>query len=90
MNINISDEMIEQILEKQISEKVKAWFARTDHKQVIRETVEKCVSRELNKFDYISVIGEEAKKQTSKEVLDGVCRRISEDIADAVAEKFDY
>lgn len=90
MNIDISDEMIEQMVQKQVEEHVKAWFAQNNHKYIIKECIDKSVSKELNKFDYISVIREEARKQTSKEVLDGVCRRISEDIADAFAEKYNY
>lgn len=88
MNIDISDKMIEQILEKQIEEKVKAWFARNENKYVIREYIEKSVSKELGKFDYMNAIEEEAKKLTNKEVLDGVCRKISFDIAEAFADKY--
>lgn len=88
MNIDISEEMIEQILEKQIEEKVKAWFAQNNHKYVIRDFIEQSVSKELSKFEYTETIKEEARKLTSKEVLDGVCRRISADIADAFADKY--
>ena len=88
MNIDISNEMIEQILEKQIREKVKEWFAQNNHKYVIKEFIEKSVSKELNEFEYMEVIREEARKQTSKEVINGVCRRISMDIAEAFADKY--
>lgn len=90
MNIDISDEMIEKIVEKQVAEKVKDWFS----KNTLKDVVYKVVTHELYGKDscdfYDSTIREEAKKLMSKEVLDGVCRRISADIADAVAEKFNY
>lgn len=89
MNIDISDEMIEQILEKQIEEKVKAWFAQNNHKYIIRDFIAQSVSKELSKFEYTDTIKEEARKLTSKEVLTGVCGRISMDIAEAFANKYD-
>ena len=89
MNIDISEEMIERILEKQIEERVKAWFAQNKNKYIIREFIEQSVSKELSKFEYTETIKEEARKLTSKEVLNGVCRRISSDIAEAFADKYE-
>lgn len=88
MNIEISDEMIEQMLEKQIGEKVKAWFSQNKHENIIKDFVQKAVLKELDGYKYEDVIREEARKQVNKDVADRVCARISYDIADAIADKF--
>ena len=88
MNIEISDEMIEQMLEKQINEKVKAWFSQSKHENIVKDLVQKAVMNELRDYKYEDVIREEARKQVNKDVVDRVCARISYDIADAFAEKY--
>ena len=88
MNIEISDEMIEEILQKQIGEKVKAWFSQNKHEYVIKDFVNQAVMTELRDYKYENMIRDEARKQISKDVVERVCARISYDIADAFAEKY--
>lgn len=91
MNIEISDEQIEKLLEKQISERVRTWFQQDEHKYIIREYTHQAVLKELEKFEYNRIVREEARNQINKTVIDRVCARVSQDIADAFAEKYgDY
>lgn len=91
MNIEISDEQIERLLEKQISERVNTWFQQNEHKYIIREYTNQAVMKELQNFEYERIVRDEARKQINKTVIDGVCARVSRDIADAFAEKYgDY
>lgn len=88
MNIEISDEQIEKILEKQISERVKTWFSQYNNKYVIQDHVERAVKDELMNLEYKLIIQQEARKQITKQVLDKVCASISSDIAEAFADKY--
>lgn len=91
MNIEISDEQIEKLLEKQISERVRTWFQQDEHKYIIREYTNKAVMKELENFEYNKIVREEARKQINGTIVDRVCARVSQDIADAFAEKYgDY
>ena len=91
MNIEISDEQIEKLLEKQISERVRTWFQQDEHKYIIREYTHQAVLKELEKFEYDRIVREEARNQINGTVIDRVCARVSQDIADAFAEKYgDY
>ena len=91
MNIEISDEQIEKLLEKQISERVRTWFQQDEHKYIIREYTNKAVMKELENFEYDRIVRDEARKQINETVIDKVCARVSRDIAEAFAEKYgDY
>lgn len=91
MNIEISNEFIEKIVEKRVGEYVKEWFRDNKNKYFIRETVDRYVKAELTDMKYFDIVAEEARKITSKEVIQKVCDRVSEDIAGAYADKYgDY
>ena len=91
MNIEISDEQIQKILEKQISERVKTWFAQKENKYVIRDYVNKAVECELRDFNYEAIAMDAAKEKVTKDMMDKICNSISYDIASAYAEKYgDY
>jgi hypothetical protein len=91
MNIEISDEQIEKLLEKQINERVKTWFQQDEHKFIIKEYTNKAVMKELENFEYDRIVREEARKQINGTIVGRVCARVSQDIADAFAEKYgDY
>lgn len=90
MNIEISDEQIEKLLEKQISERVRTWFQQDEHKYVIREYTNKAVIKELENFEYDRIVRDEARKQINETIVDKVCARVSQDIAEAFAEKYGY
>lgn len=88
MNIEISDEQIERILEKQISSRVSNWFAQSENKCVIRDYTKQAVLDKLRTEDYEEIVRKQATKLVSKDIMKEVCARISEDIAEAFAEKY--
>ncbi len=88
MNIEISDAMIEELVKKQVDLRVNEWFKNKSHDYVIKEFINQAVTKELGKFDYKSEIDQQARNLVNKKVLDGVCSRISMDIAEAYAEKY--
>ena len=91
MNIEISKEDIEKIVEEHVKAYVKEWFRDNSHKYLIKDMVDRYVKTELTEMKYFDIIAEEARKITSKEVVKMVCDRISEDIAGAYADKYgDY
>lgn len=91
MNVEISKEDIEKIVEKHVGEYVKEWFRDNKNKYFIREVIDRCVKAELEDIKYSDIIAEEARKITSKEVVQRVCDRVSSDIAGAYADKYgDY
>ena len=91
MNIEISNEMIEQMVQKEVAQRVEKWFAQPNNKYLIRECVDKAVISELRKFDYQKIANDAAKEKVNKAMMDKVCARISSDIAEAYSEKFgDY
>lgn len=91
MNIEISDEQIEKLLNKQINERVKMWFHDHDLNSLVRSTVDDIVTMELNSYDYKAMFNKEASNVMNEKILEGVCARISNDIARAYADKYgDY
>lgn len=91
MNIEISDELIEKFLKEEIGNRVNIWFRQDEHKYVIREYTNKAVMKELQNFEYDRIVREEARKQINAAVIEKVCARVSQDIADAFVEKYgDY
>lgn len=92
MNIEISDELIEKFLKEEIGNRVNIWFQQNEHKYIIREYTNKAVMKELvENFEYDRIVRDEARKQINAAVIEKVCARVSQDIADAFAEKYgDY
>ena len=91
MNIEISREDMEKMVEKHVGEYVKEWFRDNKNKYFIREVVDKRVKVELTKMQYSDMVAEEARKVTSKEIIQRVCDRVSSDIAEAYADRYgDY
>ncbi len=91
MNIEISDEQIEKLLNKQINERLKMWFHDHDLNSLVRSTVDDIVTMELNSYDYKAMFNKEASNVMNEKILEGVCTRISNDIARAYADKYgDY
>lgn len=92
MNIEISNEMIEKLVEKEVKARVQSWFSKDENKGIIRYflnkeiqgTVEKEISRQ--QID-IQKVGQSF---VSKELFKEVAERLSEDIAGAYADRFNY
>lgn len=88
MNIEISDELIEKLLEDEINKRVNTWFQQDEHEYIIREYTNQAVMKELRDFRYDKIVRDEARKQINETVVDKVCARVSQDIAKAYSEKY--
>lgn len=88
MNIEISDEQIEKLLEKEIGKKVNAWFQQDENKYVIRDYTHQAVKKELENFRYTDIAITAANKQINEAMVEKVCARVSWDIAKAFAERY--
>ena len=90
MQIELTDEMIQQLVKDEVKEKVAQFFKEKTTKSLIREYTEQFVRRELEKYNYSQEITNRAKELTTDHVLNKVAERISCDIASAYADKYDY
>lgn len=95
MNIEISNEQIEKLVEIEVHKQVDRWFSEIKNKYVIRDYVLKeakqYVLNEIYNQDYQSIVKQQISEFTAEAVLDKVAQRISEDIAAAYADKYgDY
>ena len=90
MNIEVSNEMIENIARDLIKERVKQFFNTETNKNFIRKTVnsevQRIVAAELRDrhIDIKKIAGE----YTTRDLFNRVAEQISEDIAEAYAYKY--
>lgn len=92
MNIEISNEMIEKLVEKEVRAQVQAWFDKDSNKYVIRGFINQEVTEIVNKEISHQQIDIQKIGQSfaSEELFDKVAERLSEDIAGAYADRFNY
>lgn len=90
MNIEISNEQIEQMIKKAVNERVKTWFEEPQNKYFIRDAIKKAVAVEVSKrFDDSMVdIPKLASSLASKELAEKVVDNIGYNIATIFAEKY--
>ena len=90
MNIEISNEQIEQMIKKAVNERVKTWFEEPKNKYFIRDTIVKAVEVEVcKKVDESMIdIPKLASSLVSKELAEKVADNIGYNIATIFAEKY--
>lgn len=90
MNIDISDEMIEQMIKKAVNERVKTWFEVPSNKYFIRDAIIKAVDVEVSTrvndsmIDIPKLVSSLASKKLAEEITDN----IGYNIASIFAEKY--
>ena len=92
MNIEISNEQIEQIIKKAVNERVKTWFGEEKNKYFIRDAIIKAVEVEVCKRVDESMIDipKLASSLASKELAEKITDNIGYNIATVFAEKYGY
>ena len=90
MNIEISNEQIEQLIEKAVNERVKTWFGEPSNKYFIRNAVIKAVDAEVCKRVDESMIDipKLASSLASKELAEKITDNIGYKIASIFAEYY--
>ena len=93
MNIEISNEQIEQLINKAVNERVKTWFGEPSNKYFIRDAIVNAVGVEVCKRVDESMIDipKLASSLASKELAEKITNNIGHNIASIFAEKYgDY
>ena len=93
MNIEISNEQIEQLINKAVNERVKTWFGEPSNKYFIRDAIVNAVGVEVCKRVDESMIDipKLASSLASKELAEKITDNIGHNIASIFAEKYgDY
>ena len=92
MNIEISNEQIEQMIKKAVNERVKTWFGEEKNKYFIRDAIIKAVEVEVCKRVDESMIDipKLASSLASKELAEKITDNIGYNIATVFAEKYGY
>jgi predicted peroxiredoxin len=90
MNIEISNEQIEQLIKKAVNERVKTWFGEPSNKYFIRDAIIKAVNVEVCKRVNESMIDipKLASSLASKELAEKITDNIGWNIASIFAEKY--
>ena len=90
MNIEISNEQIEQMIKKAVNERVKTWFGEPQNKYFIRDAIKEAVAVEVYKRvdDGTVDIPKLASSLTSKELAEKITDNIGYNIAAIFAEKY--
>ena len=90
MNIEISNEEIEQMLKTAVNERVKCWFKDPNNKYFIRDAIVKAVDAEVSKRidDSMVNIPKLASSLASKELAEKITDNIGCNIAAIFAEKY--
>ena len=90
MNFEISNEMIEKLVEKEVKAQVQAWFNKDSNKYVIRNFINQEVTEIVKKEISCQQIDIQKIGQSfaSEKLFEEVARRLSSDIADAYADRF--
>ena len=93
MNIEISNEQIEQMIKKAVDERVKTWFGEPQNKYFIRDAIVKAVDVDVSKRVDESMIEIDipklASSLASKELAEKITDNIGYNIAAIFAEKYD-
>ena len=90
MNIEISNEQIEQMIKEAVNERVKTWFEEPKNNYFIRDVFVNAIDAEVSKrFDDSMVdISKLASSLASKELAEKVADNIGYNIAAIFAEKY--
>lgn len=90
MNVEISNEQIEQLVKKAINERVKTWFGDPSNKYFIRDAIVKAVDVEVCKRVNESMIDipKLASSLASKELAEKITDNIGYKIASIFAEYY--
>ena len=90
MNIEISNEQIEQLIKKAVNERVKTWFGERSNKYFIRDAIIKAVGVEVRKRVDESMIDipKLASSLASKELAEKITDNIGYNIASIFADKY--
>lgn len=90
MNIEISNEQIEQMIKKAVNERVKTWFGEEKNKYFIRDAIIEAVDIEVSKRvnDSMVDIPKLASSLASKELAEKITDNIGYNIAAIFAEKY--
>ena len=78
MNIEISNEQIEQMIKKAVNERVKPWFGEPEHKYFIRDAIVKAVDVEVFKkvdesmIDIPKLASSLASKGLAEKIVDNI------------------
>ncbi len=94
MNIEISNEQIEQMVEKAVDKRVKTWFEEPRNKYFIRDAIIKAVNVEVSKRvddsmdDSMIDIPKLASSLASKKLAEEITDNIGYNIASIFAEKY--
>lgn len=92
MNIEISNEQIERMIEKAVNERVKTWFGDPENRFFIRNAIVNAVDAEVfkrvddSKIDIPKLASSLALKELAEKITDN----IGYNIAAVFAEKYDY
>lgn len=91
MNIEISNEQIEQMIKKAVNERVKSWFGDPSNKYFIRDAIVNAVNTEVAKrVDESKIdIPKFASSLATKELAEKIADNIGYNIASIFAEKYD-
>lgn len=90
MNIEISNEQIEQLVKKAVNERVKTWFGEPPNKYFIRDAIVTAVNAEVCKRVGESMIDipKLASSLASKELAEKITENIGYKIASIFAEYY--
>lgn len=90
INIEISNEQIEQMIKEAVNERVKTWFGEPKNKYSIRDAIIKAVDVEVSKRvdDSMIDIPKLASSLASKELAEKIIDNIGYNIAAIFAEKY--
>lgn len=90
MNIEISNEQIEQLIKKAVNERVKTWFGEPSNKYFIRDAIITAVNAEACKRVDESMIDipKLASSLASKELAEKITENIGYKIASIFAEYY--
>lgn len=90
MNIEISNEQIEQLVNKAVNERVKTWFGEPSNKYFIRDAIIKAVDAEVCKRVNESMIDipKLASSIASRELAEKITENIGYKIASIFAEYY--
>ena len=88
MQIELTDEMIQQLVKEEVKAKVTRFFEDGSTKYLIREYIDQNIKSQLKSLDIYRMACDKAKELTTEHVLNKVAERISEDIAEAYSDKY--
>lgn len=90
MNIEISNEQVEQMIKKAVYERVRTWFGEPQNKYFIRDAIVKAVEVEASKRVDESMIDipKLASSLASKKLAEEITDNIGYNIAAIFAEKY--